>query len=77
MKQQNKPGTRKERLREEAQAKRNSVPFKGSCSNCFAKGIMVVRFKSSQICLNKCLPGALAKVSAMTGAPAAPPIRVE
>lgn len=56
---QRKRLTRKAQLREERQAKRNAIPFEGTCSNCRDKKVMVVKVKNAQICTNKCLPNSI------------------
>ena len=66
MRQQNKPGTRKERLREAKQAKRSAQTFTGTCSKCGDKKVTVTKFKSGQICVSKCLATTVARLSGAT-----------
>jgi len=77
MRQQNKRSTRKERLREAKQAKRNAKIFIGNCSNCPASGVEVVRFRGGQVCVGKCLGTALSRLGRAPQMPANQAIKVE
>ncbi len=68
--QKNQRVSRKEANREKAQAKRNSKPFIGTCSNCRDKRVLVTRFRNGQLCLSKCLTGAISKLGGVVPPPA-------
>lgn len=76
MRQQNKPGTRKERSRQKNEAKRNSKTFIGKCSNCGDRDVTVTPFRSSQLCVNKCLTGAISRLGGPQAVSAEQPITV-
>jgi hypothetical protein len=76
MRQQVKPGTRKARTQEKNQAKRNSKTFVGKCSNCGDRDVTVTPFRNGQLCVNKCLTGAIARLGGPQAVSAEQPITV-
>lgn len=76
MRQQNKPGTRKARTLQKNEARRNAKTFIGTCSNCGDKRVTVTPFRSSQLCVNKCLSGAIARLGGGVQTPAGEAVTV-
>jgi hypothetical protein len=70
MRQQRKPGTRKERQHEQGQAGRNVKTFVGGCSQCGDKQVKVARFRGGQLCVGKCLSAAISRLGGATQMPA-------
>lgn len=54
--------SRKKRDASESKAKKMAKTFVGTCSKCRGKNLPVVRFHNAQLCINGCLPAAIARL---------------
>jgi len=62
MRQKIKYVSRKEKDRQKTQARKSARTFIGTCSKCRDKKVTVTKFRGSQLCIGKCLTGAITRL---------------